>query len=90
MELPAEGHAEDAVELGGHEGEAGLRHGLGEGLAAHRDAAHRDVIARQEPGQAAGPVVDGELRAVGAVRARLAAVVLVVQHCDTTPHDATR
>lgn len=40
MWAPGEGHAEDAVELGGHEGEAGLRHRLGERLRAHRQPAH--------------------------------------------------
>lgn len=42
---------------------------------------HGDIIGREEPGEAAGAVVDGEVSAVLAVRLRLAAVVLVMEHC---------
>lgn len=44
---------------------------------------HCDVVCGEEAGEAAGAVVDGELGAVLVEAARLAAVVLVVQHCNT-------
>lgn len=40
MSVPAEAHSEDAIELGGHEGQAGLGQGLGERLILHRDTSH--------------------------------------------------
>lgn len=52
-------------------------------LPAPRGGTHGHVILREEAGQAAAAVVDGELGAVGAVRVGLTAVVFVVQNCNT-------
>lgn len=41
-----------------------------------------DIVGGEEAGERARAVVDGELGAVGAVRAGLRAVILVVKHCD--------
>lgn len=50
---------------------------------------HRDVIGGEDPGEAASAICDFELGAVGLVRGRLAAVVLVVQRWNDTEELST-
>lgn len=73
------GHAEDAVELGGDEGDAGLLHRLGERLVMDGEVPDAHVVGREEAREGAGAVLDGEGGAVGLVGLALGGVVAAVE-----------
>ena len=80
-----EGEAQDAVKVGGQEGEPWFTCRFGKGLRLHRHAANRDVVRRKVAGQVARAILDCKPGAVAVVGGGLARVVAAVNPARNLP-----